>query len=51
VGQPWSSRTGIFWTPEIGDEVIVGFEEGDPDRPVILGSVYNPRRMPPQPPQ
>ena len=32
---------GIFFRPELGDEVMVGFEEGDPERPVILGSAWN----------
>lgn len=32
---------GIFFTPEVGDEVIVGFEDGDVERPVILGSTWN----------
>jgi len=28
---------------------VVGFEEGDPDRPLITGRVYNPDQMPPLP--
>jgi type VI secretion system secreted protein VgrG len=32
---------GIAFLPEIGDEVIVGFEEGDPEHPYIIGSVWN----------
>ncbi len=30
---------GFFFTPEVGDYVIVGFEEDDPDRPFVMGSV------------
>jgi len=32
---------GLFFRPEIGDEVLIAFEEGDPERPVILGSAWN----------
>ena len=31
----------------IGQEVIVAFQEGDPDQPIIVGSVYNADMMPP----
>ena len=35
--------------PRIGQEVIVDFLEGDPDRPIITGRVYNAEAMPPYP--
>ena len=44
-------RHGIQFTPLIGDEVIVSFLEGDPDRPIITGRVYNGDNMPHLEPQ
>jgi type VI secretion system secreted protein VgrG len=42
VSQIWSSGTGGgIQVPRIGEEVIVDFLEGDPDRPIITGRVYN----------
>lgn len=38
---------GIRFWPRIGQEVIVGFEEGDPDQPIIVGSVWNAADPPP----
>ena len=40
------NQTGLWALPEIGDEVIVAFEQGDPRRPVILGSLWNGKRPP-----
>ena len=34
-------------TPRIGEEIIISFLEGDPDRPLIVGRVYNGQNMPP----
>lgn len=42
VSQPWAGKNwGAMWIPRIGQEVIVDFLEGDPDRPIITGRVYN----------
>jgi len=48
VSQSWAGkRWGAVFLPRIGQEVIVEFEEGDPDRPIITGRVYNAEEMPP----
>ena len=42
VGQFWAGLDrGALFIPRIGDEVMVEYENGDPDRPIIVGSVYN----------
>ncbi|MBX3154839.1 MAG: hypothetical protein KF773_02480 [Deltaproteobacteria bacterium] len=40
-------RRGAFFTPEVGDEVVVGFEMGNLDRPVILGALWSDQDEPP----
>ncbi|CAN7746398.1 MULTISPECIES: type VI secretion system Vgr family protein [unclassified Variovorax] len=48
VSQPWAGKGwGSVSIPRIGQEVIVDFLEGDPDRPIIVGKVYNGDNMPP----
>jgi type VI secretion system secreted protein VgrG len=48
VAQGWAGKQwGYICIPRIGQEVIVSFLEGDPDRPIITGSVYNAVQMPP----
>jgi type VI secretion system secreted protein VgrG len=48
VSQPWAGKQwGVQFIPRIGMEVVVDFLEGDPDRPVIVGTVYNADNMPP----
>ncbi|MRI33749.1 hypothetical protein EOPP23_12200 [Endozoicomonas sp. OPT23] len=42
VAQPVTGNSfGCQFTPRIGDEVLVSFLDGDPDRPLVVGSVYN----------
>jgi type VI secretion system secreted protein VgrG len=43
AGQGW----GAIGLPRIGQEVVVAFLEGDPDQPLVVGSVYNGNQMPP----
>jgi type VI secretion system secreted protein VgrG len=48
VAQIWAGPGyGAFVLPRIGHEVIVSFLEGDPDRPLVTGSVYNGDNKPP----
>jgi type VI secretion system secreted protein VgrG len=48
VATPWAGGSwGMVQIPRIGQEVVVDFLEGDPDRPIVVGSVYNADRMPP----
>jgi type VI secretion system secreted protein VgrG len=50
VAQIWAGAGwGAFFWPRIDHEVVVVFEEGDPDQPLIVGSVYNAANMPPYP--
>ncbi len=47
VSQNWAGKQwGVQFLPRIGDEVIVSFLEGDPDRPVITGRLYNGQNKP-----
>lgn len=48
VAQTWAGdRWGAVQLPRIGQEVLVEFLEGDPDRPLVTGAVYNADNMPP----
>lgn len=48
VAQVWAGkRWGALYLPRIGQEVIVEFLDGDPDRPIVTGRVYNGQAMPP----
>ena len=48
VSQSWAGKGwGAMSVPRIGMEVIVSFLEGDPDRPLVTGCVYNSDAMPP----
>lgn len=39
---------GTYFLPEVGDEVLVAFEQNDPRRPYILGSLWNQPDPPPK---
>jgi uncharacterized protein involved in type VI secretion and phage assembly len=41
------NERGAYFPFEIGDEVVVGFEEGHLDRPVILGALWSDQDLPP----
>jgi type VI secretion system secreted protein VgrG len=48
VATPWAGKNwGMIAIPRVGNEVIVDFLEGDPDKPIITGMVYNADSMPP----
>lgn len=42
VMQPWAGTGwGAQFIPRVGHEVVISFEDGDPDKPLVVGSVYN----------
>ncbi len=43
TGQQW----GMFFLPEVGDEVLVGFGGGEMERPYVLGALWNQNNKPP----
>ncbi|MBT3145571.1 type VI secretion system tip protein TssI/VgrG [Neptunomonas phycophila] len=48
ISQNWAGRNyGSLVIPRIGQEVIVDFYDGNPDRPIVTGRVYNAEQMPP----
>jgi type VI secretion system VgrG family protein len=48
VVQTWAGTNwGTMFIPRVGQEVVVEFLGGDPDRPIVMGSVYNADHMPP----
>jgi len=48
VASQWAGKQwGMIFLPRIGQEVMVEFVNGDPDQPVITGSLYNDDQMPP----
>jgi type VI secretion system secreted protein VgrG len=48
VAQVWSGKKwGGQFIPRVGQEVVVEFLEGDPDRPLVVGTVYNDQYKPP----
>ena len=50
VSQLWAGKNwGSVFLPRIGQEVIVEFLEGNPDRPIVTGAVYNGESKPPYP--
>jgi len=47
VAQSWAGKGwGTYFWPRIDDEVLIDFIEGDPDQPIVVGSVYNGVNMP-----
>ncbi len=48
VAQIWAgAQWGSVWIPRVGMEAVVEFIEGDPDRPLVTGTVYNGNNKPP----
>lgn len=48
VSQPWAGRGwGTVAIPRVNQEVIVDFLNGDPDRPIIVGRMFNAEQTPP----
>lgn len=42
------TETGVFFLPEVGDEVLVAFQQGSIDHPYVIGSLWNGTAAPPE---
>ncbi|MFF5112061.1 phage baseplate assembly protein V [Streptosporangium sp. NPDC000509] len=42
------SGRGVYFLPEVDDEVLVAFEHGNPDTPYVLGGLWNGQDKPPE---
>ena len=40
--------SGTVFYPEVGDDVLVAFEQGDIDRPIVLGGLWDGQKKPPE---
>ncbi len=40
-------KKGFYCLPEVDDEVLIGYEQGNPSWPLVLGSLYNGKDVPP----
>ena len=48
IAMPMAMGTrGVFFLPEVDDEVLVGFDRGDPTHPYVIGSLWNGENNPP----
>ncbi|REF28079.1 type VI secretion system secreted protein VgrG [Xenorhabdus cabanillasii] len=48
VATRWAGwRYGSIYVPRVGEEVVISFVNGDPDKPFVIGSAYNNENMPP----
>ncbi len=48
VMTPWADKNfGMIALPRIGTEVVIQYLQGNPDRPLVVGQLYNQRHMPP----
>ena len=50
VASPWAGQgRGALFLPRVGDEVLVSFLQGNPDQPIVTGSMYNAANAVPYP--
>lgn len=50
IAHPWAGRGyGMIALPRVGHEVLLAFVDGDPDRPVVVGSLFNGESLVPEP--
>jgi uncharacterized protein involved in type VI secretion and phage assembly len=48
VAMPGAGKDyGLVWIPQVGDEVLVAFEHGDPSHPFVIGALWNGTDVPP----